>query len=403
MSSEKIPRVTTLRIIEPAFESTRKEVLEYPLIQEAAASHRPLEYARLRKTFESDNDSLEELESARQQAFQYMLFTVDALRTAITAKDRVVWSNRYTKATSDLYGVPNPDVAKRILEDFCNSEYSRPFTEIAQQAGSYFNEHYGDVYAALELDNAPESISMEDAAERIKHGIQVLADNEELWGRWSVSRNYDKSQMSVAATSRKVIIGMSGRPVTPSDLKRLFTHEVLVHAARAVGDEKAGAYNQYPGGLPGYLDIDEGLGIFSEYAVTGDVPMRIYDRYVDIAYALGQIDGKPHTRQELLYVALQRAIDRNEKAESPKSIEDITSNVYNHVNRIYRGSRGDEYIGIYTKDITYYAGFLKIGEYIENEISRGKAMPEVLDYVLSGRFDPTNEKHVRHIAKRPVK
>ena len=121
---------------------------------------------------------------------------------------------------------------------------------------------------------------------------------------------------------------------------------------------------------------------------------------MDIAYALGQVDGRKHTRQEMLDLALNRAMKRNDEAEQPSGAEDVLKSVYNHVNRIYRGSRGDDHIGIYTKDIAYYVGFRKIGAYITEQVNDGKSIDDVMAYLLAGRFDPTLESHQEHMANR---
>lgn len=189
--------------------------------------------------------------------------------------------------------------------------------------------------------------------------------------------------------------------MSPESMKGLFSHEVLVHALRAVNDDRAGG--EFETGLPGYLDADEGLGIFVEYAATGKVPDKIIDRYVDIAYALGMIDGVQHTRQVLLNIAGERAIRRNELSDQQKTPEEIETSLYSHVNRIYRGSRGDEHIGIYTKDIVYYVGFMKIGDFIASELEPGKPIDEIMRYLLSGRFDPSMDSHQQCMAARLIK
>ena len=259
---EKIPKVTTLAYIAPSSRSARDEVLQYDKVEEAVAGHRPFEYPRMRETFVAEPGSFEEAEAARQQAFQYMLFTVDALQKATTPEKRELWSDRYTQATSELYGVPDPTIAVQLFEQQQRGEVDQPFAEVAHMARGYLETTYGAVYAALDLDNAPDKIPIESVADRFDVALETLTQHDDAWAEWTIKRDNAKAQMSISAKSKTVNIGMQGVSMTPERLKGLFSHEVLVHALRAVGDQKAGG--SFENGLPGYLDADEGLGVFAE-------------------------------------------------------------------------------------------------------------------------------------------
>jgi hypothetical protein len=398
--SAEIPKVTTLEYIAPTPGSVRSHTFEYEKIDAIVAQHRPYETARMRKTFDADEGSFAELDAAREQAFQYLLFSVDALKHATSPENRDRWSQRYTQASSELYGVPDQGLALQLYEQQQSGEKIRPFEEVAAKVGEYLESRYADVYTALELDDASDSIPIAEVAYKFERALAVLVQEDDGWNGWKIDRDASKAQMQIAARSKRIIIGMNGVDVTPAGVKGLFSHEVLVHALRAVNDEKAGS--EFASGLPGYLDADEGLGVFVEYAITGSVPDKIVDRYVDIAYALGQIDGVQHTREELMNKVMQRASRRNEAASSPKTAEQLISSAYNHVNRIYRGSRGDEHIGIYTKDIAYYVGFMKIGNYLLEELHTGKSISDIMTYVLAGRFDPTLVEHQEYINSRLI-
>ena len=353
--------------------------------------------ARLRATFDAEPDSLEEAEAARQQAFQYMLFTVGSLKNAVTSKSRELWSDRYTLATSELYGLPDAEVALELIRQQERGEMEKPYGEAAAKVREYLIGKYPDVYAALDLDDTASTYPIDVVADKFDAALEVLKHKDPAWSGWSIYRDDEKGQMGVAARFKMISVGMQGVAVAPDTLQGLFSHEVLVHALRAVNDQKAGS--EYENGIPGFIDSDEGLGIFVEYAITGRIPYKIYDRYIDIAYALGLVDGMQHTRDELLERVLERALERNRQADQPESLEDIQKSVYSHVNRIYRGSRGDEHIGIYTKDIAYYVGFVKIGEYITQQLESGKSIDEIMHYLLAARFDPTQESHRNYVEK----
>lgn len=296
--------------------------------------------------------------------------------------------------------MPEPDLARSLWSEQLSEggDVEVPFKEAAEKAGEYLNTKYAAVFDALDIDSSTESIDPNGIADRFEAALAVLADQYDPdWGNWKIERNSEKDSLSVVAETQTIIVGMKRASVQPQQLKALFSHEILVHGLRAVNGRKLS--ESLGTGLPGYLDAEEGLGVFIEYAISGKISEKIIDRYVDIAYALGQIDGKEYSRQELIDHAMNRAIARNDKAEDKKTVEDIEKEVYAHVNRIYRGSLGDESIGIFTKDISYHKGFVEMGRYMQAQIDNGKSIEEVLDFLLTGKFDPTNMQHIAHMNK----
>jgi hypothetical protein len=397
---QKSPTVAVLGPITPSAASARSEALKYEKLEEAVAKHVPYEQQRQDEFWEAAEGSMEEEKAARQLAMQYMLMGSLALNRANKPESKAIWSERWTEATSALYGAPDHGVARELFEQQeAGVEIEHPFGEIAAKLGEYLNAKYDSVYAALELDSAPDFIDADSIAARIESGLGVLAaEFDETWSEWSVSRPATDKLM---VSKKTVEVGLDRASVTPMQLKELFTHEVLVHGLSTVNGAKH-ADSRAKTGFPGYLDAEEGEGIFSEYAVSGSVKDVVIDRYVDIGYALGAVDGQTHTREELIEHAMKRALMRNDKADIKKSPEDIEKEVYAHVNRIYRGSRGDENVGVFTKDIAYYQGFLMVGRFIESRLAAGEDIDAVWEYLMSGKFDPTNEEHVAAMAVKQV-
>ena len=426
-------KVLVLNAIKPTPESARSERLEYAGLTKAAATYAVDEGLRQEIFWNTTDDSLEERQAAQQLAMQYMLMGSARLNNeAVRPESKQLWSDRYTQATSEIYGSPETAIAKDILARQVNDlaarayqygvdapllnhliesaqyngvelgegeEVEAPFLEQAEGFSDILQDRFGRVFDALELDTAPKRIEMEDLAQRFEKALLVLADqHDSAWADWSVLRVEDKDQLSADGSKKIISVGMKRASVSPEQAKGLFGHEVLVHAQRAVNGAKLS--KELGSGLSGYLDAEEGLGVFFEYAITGQVPDKVVDRYADIALALGEIDGQPRTRSELLDFAMTRAYVRNEMedADLRKSDEDIKKEVYAHINRIYRGSLGDEYVGVFTKDISYYAGFQQIGEYISTQAEAGVSLDVIFDYLMSGKFDPTNEQHVARLA-----
>lgn len=402
MSTENknIPSVLVLGAITPSPDSARAERLEYPALQPSVDNHRPYEYPRMHKFWEAEEGSLEELEAARQLAMQYMLMGSLALQSTTDTK---LWSQRYTDASIELYGSPEAATALALWEaqtSGSDRELELPFSTAAEQLRLLLRERYANVFDALDVQTSEtQGIEPSLVADKFRAALKVLAaDFDTDWGEWTVDLNENKDSLSVIAKDKKIIVGLHRANVQSDKLEALFAHEVLVHALRSVNGAKL-SY-ELSVGLPGYLDAEEGLGVFVEYALTGKVSEKNIDRYVDIAFALGQIDGQMHTRQEMLDYALKRAFDRNELADTKKTEEDIAKEVHAHVNRIYRGSLGDQNIGIFTKDISYYNGFLEIGNYIEGELEAGKSIEEILDYLMLGKFNPGSDQHREYISNQ---
>ena len=396
MASE-IPKVLVLGPITPSPDSARSERLEYPKLAPAVEKHRPYERARMARFWDAEEGSLDEHAAAQQLAMQYMLMGSLALTRSFNPE---LWSQRYTQATSEIYGMPEPDLAQQLwyeqLED--GVEVESPFRSVAEKVGEFLNGEYETVFNVLDADSSSvETITPSGVADKFESALAVLArEYDPAWSDWTVERNNEKDSLSVVAGSKKILVGMHRANIQPQQLKALFAHEVLVHGLRGVNGQKIS--KEFGTGLPGYLDAEEGLGVFVEYAISGKISDKNIDRYVDVAYALGQIDGKEHTRRELLEHAMNRAIMRNEKSEQKKTESDLVKEVYAHVNRIYRGSLGNEHVGVFTKDISYHKGFIEMARYIQAQVEDGKSVSDIMTFLLSGKFDPTNSKHIEYIS-----
>lgn len=399
MSSEK-PTIFELKAITPTPQSSRSEQLEYGNLLREVETQRPFETARMRDFWDAEPDSLEERKVAHALARQYMLMGSLALQRAGTAEAKATWSDRYTQATSEIYGTPEASMARKLWDGQEHGEAISMGPEVELVAGQlkdYLERTYASVYEVLERDLPEAPLSAAEIADRFEAALALLAsDYDEAWAEWSIDRNEEKDSLSISGAEKTIIVGMHRARMKPENLRGLFSHELLVHALRSVNGWKSS--DELGKGLSGYLDLEEGLGTFVEYAINGEVSQKNVDRYVDISYALGQIDGVQHSRAELLEHAMRRANKRNEATGSKTDPEDIEKEVYAHVNRIYRGSLGDEHIGIYTKDMMYLKGFLDIAEYIASEVESGKSIDQVMEYVMLGKFDPTNQAHANYVA-----
>jgi hypothetical protein len=396
---EKAPEILILRALTPTADSITSEHLKYANLEPTLALHAPTLRGREEEFWNAEADSLDEQDAARELAKYYMLLGLRALNDPFaTEESKQLWSDRYTQAGSELFGVPDGEVARQLLSDREKGVESLPFQEAARQVSEYLNETYAPVYEALEIDNTPEYLTPEDIAERFTRAKGVLAEQyDPAWLDWEIELNEEKDSLSVIASEKKIVIGQKRALLESAKLKGLFSHEILKHAQSAINGAKKS--EMLGAGLPGYLDAEEGQGVFMEYAVNGELSEKNIDRYVDIAYAMGLIDGAEHTRAELLDLAMERAIERSMTRGEVKDSEEIKKEVYAHVNRIYRGSLGDNHVAIFPKDISYHQGFVETGKYIDDQLQSGKPIKEIMEYLCSGKFDPSNEAHVKYLEK----
>lgn len=367
----------------------------------AASKH--YEKARMDAFWDAESESIEEEEAARELAQQYLLLGAWALNKAQRSDAQATWSTRYTEASSELYGTPNASIAEQLYNARNSGmEALHEYESASKAVKEYLDDVYCDVFTAMQLDSRISKLSPQQVATTFEAGISVLArDFDPDWNDWKIDRNEDKDSLSVIASKKSIVVGLKRAEMDVSELKAKFSHEVLVHAQRAINGAKIAP--KLATGLPGYLDAEEGLGAFVEYAVKGRLSEVFVDRYVDVAFALGilepqandQVTGR--TRKDLIELTLNRAKVRNELSESPMSEESLLKAVYAHVNRIYRGSLGNEHVGVFTKDASYYTGFVSNAQYITSELAAGRPIRAIMEHLLSGKFDPTNAKHVEFL------
>ncbi len=431
--SVKIPQLHELAAIEPAASSIAEDQLTYGNLDSALAAQRGFEYPRYDKLYATAEGSVQEEDKARALARLYMVMSAQRISDASSDASKELWTNRFTQGAVELYGQPEVEVAKSIsskrthdlitraedsgvdsqlVEHFRNMTDGLDFDisidrnervdyrETARKVGEYITDRYADVFETLGFDDRTDPIDAEEFSRAVERGFQVLASShDEDWKDWTVEREPDLKRLVTYAKLQKLVVGADRRPLAPSKAKGLFAHEILVHGLRGVNGKKVS--DSLLRGLPGYTEADEGLGVFMDYAVTGSMPEVIADKYTDIALALGVVDGRMWPRKDMIELVSTRMLIQNElKDIDEKETEgDVMSRALSHVNRIYRGTLGNEFVGVFTKDIAYFKGFISMADYIHTEIQNGKSVAEVIDYLMQGKFDPTKESHVAELER----
>lgn len=349
---------------------------------------------------------------------EYLLITALKLQRATTAQERDLWSQRYTQASIDTFGAPDPNEAAMIaaadlplfIDASRRSSLDRDVLDLLLTSYSRLAELYDGTVTPL---RAKETLS------RVKHYIQrrypVIRDalggsDDEIcdvdvivgrfsaalallhWPGWTVATN-DTAQMSVSPQRKTIYVGRFLPAMTLRRVRALFAHEVLTHAQRSVNGARLDLSLQY--GLPGYVTSEEGLGVVLEAAVDGALPARVGDRYVDIALAIGTSRTPPMPRFDLFRLTMARLLLRLGPEAEGADREPMRRVAWQHVNRIYRGSLGNEHVGVFTRDISYYVGFKKMIGYLQ-QAGTGE-FDSALAFALSGKFDPTNPSHVAYV------
>lgn len=436
----EIPSIKVLEAIKPTNSGTGEEKLAYKGLARAVKNYSSTNFERSSKFWNSEENSIEELSSAKQLASEYFLRTAEKLVDS-REDNRDLWSDRFTQATIELYGEPEKEEVTQLIKD----EYDlllnlRGNEYVSQKHVNFLIETYKSILIENAYNKTSEnSLEKEKEKEAIhKYGEVILSNYKPLfdlinesknsefnsrdlrdifnkaldwlkenddkdWGEWEVI-DTDGTSLSVDASIRKIKIASNREPVNAKDARGLIAHELLVHALRGKNGYKTGD-KKVATGLPGYLDAEEGLGILAEEAVNGELSEKAYDRYVDIALALGSIDSVQKTRQELFQISFARQLIREQLkgTVSEDNISSLERKVWVHIDRIYRGGRGDNSgtkQAIFTKDIAYYAGYKKMAEYISNQLASGKTANEVFDYLSQGKFDPYNTQHIERLSKK---
>ena len=438
----KIPPVLILKSIRPANSGTGEASLTYTKLDDAVDEYQATHPQRVAEVWESAPGSLEELSAARELAAEYLLWDAEKV---INADDstRDLWADRFTAAAIELYGEPDPQEAARLLSDEYvllaglqgNKDISEPHLQLLLDT---YKSVLHDVptsdesISSIETDRAHEQEAIQEYGEAIRKWYQDLfklvddtklgwftpqdlhelfstaldwleTHNDPEWKDWDVVY-VDATDLSIEAGDREIRIPSRREPASADDLKGLIAHELLVHALRAKNGYKTGDY-ELAIGLPGYLDAEEGLGILAEEAITGTLPVKAYDRYVDIALALGSVDGVQRTRRQVFEISYARQLIRSQVAGTPVN-ERMAAKVWKHVDRIYRGGKGDEAgkrQAIFTKDIAYYEGYKQMAKYVSDQLAQSRSAEDIFVHLSRAKFDPTNPLHVKRLSKKVAK
>lgn len=396
--------------------------LKYPYLKNIIDRHYLREYKQLDKIW------LEmERESELLLDHEYLLMIAQKLQDTNSDIEKRLWSERYTEASVSIYGQPAANevacmawqelqLFKKAYQSYAacrpyleksiavysklssgavliNSDLETRYTTLLKQLRKHALMQFDGAFNCFDGWNLP-TMPIEEVKARFATALKVLACNDDTWASWDVTW-IGGSTLMIDPRMRQIQIGRRLSELPTRRVKGLFAHEVLVHAQRSVNGIRLSPSLSI--GLENQICAEEGLGVIMEAAINGQFPYRIKDRYIDIALALGMHNVQPMTRQELYDMAYGRALARRLAENVVVDTELLSDIIWTHVNRIYKGSLGNDFVGVFTRDIAYYVGFRQMANYILHRLDWGSTLPEVMDYLLLGKFDPTNPEHLLHL------
>lgn len=439
-----VPVIDVLETVGPSNIGQGDQRLSYDLLMDNVARYRKTHAVRSAAVAKLDPNTIEGEDAVRQLIMEGL---VDSSARLVTSPDgseeHDVWARRFTQASIKLYGSPDKYEVARLLqselvflhqidgsEDFnqdcvslLGTVYEDALAGLAEipparadsnfvpvavkEFGAVLRDRYGYIFDLVN-DSKKTEYTPKDLSLLIQSSLDRLSIVDGGgWKNWHAQLAPKSTIVSVDTAQELVKVGENRPTATKQEAKALLAHELLVHVLRskngyAKKDEKLAV------GIGSYLDVEEGLGLLAEYAATGDMPTRAHDRYVDIALALGLLDGRQYGRQELFHISYARQLLRLQAQYKFDLIDqsDLDIRVWSHIDRIFRGTPGDssgKVQAVFTKDVAYYKGYREIADYLAFQVEEGHDIADVFDYIMQGKFDPTDEKHREYVASYATK
>jgi uncharacterized protein (TIGR02421 family) len=225
------------------------------------------------------------------------------------------------------------------------------------------------IFPAEDDSSREESVSADDAAAEMQSMLVKLGLDD-----WK-AQVFSPMSAKVAVNRLDNLIKIrEGVVFSPEDLRRLLVHEIGVHVLRAQNGRKQpiGIFSR---GLPGYLDTEEGLAVYSEEAadvIAVDTMRKYAARVIAASVALG------HSFNDVFHAI----------------VDDVgPDTAFGIATRAKRGFRDTAQQGAHTKDLVYLQGYLRVTEYLENH-------PEDYELLFIGKIGLADMELVRELAQQ---
>jgi hypothetical protein len=228
------------------------------------------------------------------------------------------------------------------------------------------------------MDENAEAVSAEQSIPY----IQAMIDAMGMVG-WEAELTVGKGASS-SSEDKEVLIGRDRPPFLPKQLMSTAIHEDIGHGFRAYNSSiQEDRIKQTA--LPGSLAFEEGFATGLEQIFSGEKRIAGEQYYLSLGLQLGlDRDGEKRNFRETYEVLWRRLVVTG----AEEDIDKAKNQAYKQVMRTTRGGMLD------ARDISYFDGAKRAYAWL-NEIAElpQDERHEKLQWVLSGRFDPTNPLH----------
>lgn len=238
-----------------------------------------------------------------------------------------------------------------------------------------------DLFPQLNEFVLDETAAKTTAEESIPY-FQAMLDAMEITD-WKAELSAGKAA-DTSGAKKKVSVGSKRVPFSPKRLMAIGIHEVIGHGLRAFNSSKQTDKIKQTA-LPDSLAFEEGLATGFEQIFSGEKRIAGEQYYLSLGLQLGLDRGGEKRNFRETYEILWRRLVVTDAAES---VDDAKDQAYQQVMRTTRGGMLD------TRDISYFNGAKRAYAWLNEvaELPRDERLKK-LQWVLSGRFDPTNPLH----------
>ena len=176
--------------------------------------------------------------------------------------------------------------------------------------------------------------------------------------QWNViGRNRtDGARVSVSKSKKRQIYVNSSIQLAAQELPILLAHEVDVHVLRMENALRQ-PYHIFKRGTAGYLMTEEGLAVYLQMQQAQEHHLKFYSPAFTYA--------KTVHRMQLSFAETVGRIKERHFQETKPSAEDLTE-MFRKIIRVKRGIGDTSLPGGFPKDLTYFAGYKKIEQYVAN-------------------------------------
>lgn len=317
-------------------------------------------------------------------------------------------AKRFFHYSKFVYGVPEIPVYRTVVASLRQKlnhlpdnrkgtdEYGVLQELLGRSLASYLRQNDETTDRPAKLGGIEES-PIDDLAEIVRlfqAGLQEMGIGEE----YAVEVKPASDNISVNHGTQKIILPSletirlrpRSRQLTPTKIRGLIMHEIGTHALRRLNGKKSKLL-LLGSGLDRYEGGEEGLATWREYQTTGVADWSGFDGYLSASLAVGLDNHPPRDFGEVY--RLLYAYYRTCEADDSDSAVDMA---WKRTVRTYRGTPGTVPGCIFTKDIVYRRGHIKVSQLSAEDLI------DLQGSYNHGKYDPTSQRQTDRLRRLGV-